>query len=723
MLAELYDAAWGVSSFFGAFFRAHGYFSFGIGFRSIAAVWLIACTWLASLRAARFLLPQGPLVLRWSGMFCCGMWLATVGFHALRGLHAFALGWALLASTGLLAATHFVRRDRWPLVVCLWREAHDVGAVARLVRRSPYFPFWVIFAAGGALLGLRSLIIPPLGWDTMTYHGPRAAQWVQSGKFTFDAGVGSYDFYRHFFAGAEVLMAWAMLPFHSDLFANLASFVQWIGLGLSAWALARAMGLREPFASTSASVLMFTPVLQLEVGSGYVELALNAALLNGIAVALVCLRRPRPGALVLCALALGLAAGIKLPGAPPAAVVAGVLAIRFLATRTLSHRTKLASAAISIAVALLPAAPWLGRAYRDTGYPLSPLPAQLFGMTLGVASPMMRWYAHRPQLTPYAWDAEKGSLLSIFTPLSRLGETPSSWALVPLLLLPVGLVAFARRRPIAALALTTAALMPVLAHYSEGMIPVRLLRAQSSARFLLPTFALIVPLSLTWCRAWRPLAVAYRWVLLGYSLAQLVLCMRRGWGDWEHRELAIVALALALFVGSVRRLARTRPFRAFGLAIVLCMWFCSGLQLRRDETLGLALQKSYALVNFPRFWVEGVALVDEPEHPRTIAITGGPDRSSDKWFHYFYLGRRFQNRMRYVIPTRDGGVAHFGKGGDLDARADRDSWLGRLDESGATEVLTFPPRSLEQRWMEEEVPDRFEKLAGKDDWGLFRYRR
>jgi hypothetical protein len=425
---------------------------------------------------------------------------------------------------------------------------------------------------------------------------------------------------------------------------------------------------------------------------------------------------------VLCALALGVAAGIKLPGAPPAAVVASALAVRFVATRALSVRTKLSAVAISLIAALLPAAPWLARAYRDTGYPLSPLPAQLFGLTLGVASPMLRWYAHRPQLTPYAWDAERDSLLAIFSPLSRLGETFGSWALLPLLVLPLGWFAFARRRPLAALALIAAALMPILAHFSEGMIPVRLLRAQSSARFLVPSFALIVPLSLAWCRPGRPLAAAYRWLLLGYSLAELVLCMRRGWGEWEHRELALLGLALVLFVGAVRVLSRTRLFSAFGLALVLGMWFCSGLQLRRDETLGLALQKSHALVNFPRFWVEGVALIDEPEHPRTIAITGGPDRSSDKWFHYSYLGRRFQNRVCYVVPTKDGGLAHFGKGGDLDARADRESWLGRLDQAGASEVITFPPRSIEQGWMEA-APERFEKLAGKDDWGLFRIQR
>lgn len=721
-LSELLDAAWGISAFFDALMDAHAYWQFGTAFRALAAAWLIFCASLAALRAARLLLPCSGLALRWSGAWCCGMWLSTIGFHLLRSVHGFAIGWALLASTALLAVTILVRRDAWPLAICVWREVHAAGALGRRIRAGRYAFFWAIFAAGGVLLALRSLIIPPLGWDTLTYHGPRAAQWVQTGKFTFDAGTGSYDFYRHFFAGAEVLMAWAMLPFHSDVFVNLASVVQWIGLGLSAWALARAIGLREPFASTSAAVIMFTPVLQLEVSSGYVELALNAALLHGIAVALVCLRRPSAGALVMCAVALGVATGIKLPGAPPAAIVAAVLLVRVLATRRLAIRDKLSALGVSAVVAVLPAGPWLARAYRDTDYPLSPMPAQLFGMTLGVASPMLRWYAHRPQLTPYAWGAEKEALLAIFSPFWRLNETLGAWALLPLLLFPFGLVAFARRRPIAALALTAAAVMPVLAHYSGGMIPVRLLRAPSSARFLVPTFALAVPISLAWCRRGRPLAAAYRWALLAYALSALVLCARRGWGDWEHRELVITALALAFFIGGVRVLAHRRPLRAVGVAVVLYMWFCSGLQVRRDETLGLALQKSHALVNFPRFWVEGVPLVDEPDQPRVIAITGGPDRSSDKWFHYFFLGRRLQNQLRYVVPTRDGGVAHFGKGGDLDQRADRASWLGRLDAAGASEVVTFPPRSIEQRWMEE-MPDRFERLAGKDDWGLFRVRR
>jgi hypothetical protein len=279
-----------------------------------------------------------------------------------------------------------------------------------------------------------------------------------------------------------------------------------------------------------------------------------------------------------------------------------------------------------------------------------------------------------------------------------------------------------RRQPLAALALTGAALMPVLAHFSEGMTPVRLLRAHSAARFLVPSFALILVISLAWCRRGRPLATAYCWLLLASPLTYVVLCMRRGWADWEHRELAIVALALALLLGVTIALSRRGAGWAAGVFLLGWMIFCSGLQLRRDETRPSAIARSYALVHLPRWWVDGVPFVDEPDRPHLIAITGGPDRSADKWLYYFYLGRRLQNRVRYIVPTGDGKLAHDGWQGDLQQRASKDAWLGRLDQAGISEVLTFPTRSLEQTWMEESG-DRFEKLAGDEDWGLFRIRR
>ncbi|HKU41756.1 MAG TPA: hypothetical protein VJR89_26545, partial [Polyangiales bacterium] len=352
-LWELLDAIWGLGDLFASLRENHGYFSWSSALGGLAAVWLVGCAWGVSVCAARWLAPQAGLPLRWSITFSAGMWISTVGFHALRELQAFQIGWALLACTALLGVSL-----RVGLLRALRLELRALRAFLCLLRRSRERALWVIASVFGALLFVRGFVIPPLGWDTITYHGPRAAQWIATGRFTFEPGVGAFDFYRHFFAGGEVLSAWAMLPFHSDLLANLASFVQWIGLGLGAWAVARAIGLREPFASTSAAVLMFVPTLQLEVNSGYVEIALNGALLQGIAAALQCMRRPQLGLAIAAALSLGVAVGIKLPGAPPAAIVAGLLWLRLLPARALDVRQKLIGLGASLCAALLPAAPW-----------------------------------------------------------------------------------------------------------------------------------------------------------------------------------------------------------------------------------------------------------------------------------------------------------------------------------------------------------------------------
>ncbi|HEX4354755.1 MAG TPA: hypothetical protein VHZ95_17615, partial [Polyangiales bacterium] len=366
-----------------------------IALRALAAGWLIACGLLCSIRLARWLVPEADAVLRWSTIFSVGTWLSTIGFHALFALHAFQLGFALLAGSVALMIAIVASPAHDPLGRLLRRERRAIGAIARSVRRGRYFAIWCVFGVFAAPLALRAFVIPPLGWDTLTYHAPRAAQWVQAHRFTFDQGVGSYDFYRHFFSGGEVLMAWAMLPFHSDLLANLASVAQWIGVGLSSWALARAIGLKEPFASTSAAMIMFAPTMQSEVNSGYVELPLDAALLQGIALALHCLRRPRIGAVVACAMALGVATGIKLPAAPPAAIFALLVAFRLVRAHELTPARRSIALGLCALVVLAPAAPWMLRAWIDTGYPLSPLPIDLLGHKLGVASAMVRWYGER----------------------------------------------------------------------------------------------------------------------------------------------------------------------------------------------------------------------------------------------------------------------------------------------------------------------------------------
>jgi hypothetical protein len=212
------------------------------------------------------------------------------------------------------------------------------------------------------------------------------------------------------------------------------------------------------------------------------------------------------------------------------------------------------------------------------------------------------------------------------------------------------------------------------------------------------------------------------------------ISLRHGFGVWEMRELMIVLVA-SLLLGTLLWLAvswrvrattldsralRGIPWRLAAVCVVFAVG-CSALQQRRDQTRHLAYETSFALHSSPRFWALAAPLVDEPGKSHNIALTGGPLQNSDNWFYYFFLGSRFQNTVSYVPPTKDGGVAYFGPHGDFDQRADADKWLERLKNRHITDVLTFPPYSTEQRWMDER-PDKFEKPMGGFDWGLYRVR-
>jgi hypothetical protein len=122
---------------------------------------------------------------------------------------------------------------------------------------------------------------------------------------------------------------------------------------------------------------------------------------------------------------------------------------------------------------------------------------------------------------------------------------------------------------------------------------------------------------------------------------------------------------------------------------------------------------------FPRYWRQAAARLDEPGVTHRIAITAGPHQDGDNWHSYFFLGRRLQNTLHYIPVSQNGAILHFGPKGQRTRRADESAWLARIAERDISEVVSLRPRSLEQDWMEAR-PERFRKLAGGPDWGLFR---
>ncbi|MEY4514839.1 MAG: hypothetical protein RLZZ450_6961 [Pseudomonadota bacterium] len=723
---DLFLSITGLADFIEASAAAHYWLSGTVVLRALAALVMIACTLVFCVRAVRLALPTLTLPLRWGAILGVGMWVSTMGFHALRGLGLFNLPAGLLGTTALGAIAVYALPERAPVGWALRREWRALKAVASLFVRNKFWFATSLFAALFALLALRSLIVPPLGWDTITYHGPRMVHWLQTNQFTFDPGPGPYSFYRHFFSGGEALMVWSLLPFHSDLFANLVTIVQWVGVGCASWGLARALGVREPFAATSGGLVMFVPVLMLEMNTGYVEAPLNLALLLGVGLAVQCLRRPNGALAIAAAMSLGVAAGIKLPGAPPGVIVLAALLVRLLLFRQAALRQRLTWIALSIVGGALPVWPWVAQAYAETGYPLSPMPVKVLGWTLGVSSPAMDWYQEREKLVPHQWESEASALSRLFSEVGftseAVGPSLGVTSLVPLIVAWLGVLVLLRRRPLLACVMAAAMAVPWAAHFSSGLSVPRLLWSVSVARYLIGLLGMAIPLSFVWCRPGSSLATTYQRVLLFISLLWVAIPLRHGFGNWEMRELMVVGtclIVLGALLGQVFRPDRARTtWQRYGLAAALLALSCSALQLRRDQTRALACSSSFALHASLRFWASSIAKIDKPDVVHKIAVTGGPWRNSDQWFYYFFFGSRFQNVIEYVPPTRDAGIAHFGPRGDFAQRADRESWLTRIDQRKMTDVLTFPPRSLEQEWMES-LPERFRKLEGSEDWGLY----
>jgi len=118
------------------------------------------------------------------------------------------------------------------------------------------------------------------------------------------------------------------------------------------------------------------------------------ALVAACALAIHALRRDAPCALLLCGAALGVGLGIKIFALPVATI--GGLTVAALALARDRGGWTLATTGAGAGLLVLAAAPWFVGTWLRTGYPLSPMPVEVAGITLGRANPSLLWYMDRP---------------------------------------------------------------------------------------------------------------------------------------------------------------------------------------------------------------------------------------------------------------------------------------------------------------------------------------
>jgi hypothetical protein len=289
------------------------------------------------------------------------VWSAAVGqpLYALAALGAGVLGFFGAPPARVLAA----------LTAAGWVAGLAAAPWRGLGRRAKASP-WTTRALGGLIL-LATLYAclraatPPTEKDTLGYHFAAPQRYLQEGRISMLEGNP-----RAWYPALAQMFWMSALAFDGPGAAQLLNVLQML---LAAGALAL-LG-RRTFGAESGTVAaaIFVGLYQSRrlgaTGSDMFFLSFFAA--AALLAAVRAIEQPGLRRFGLCGVALGAAAGVKIPGL---IVVAAVLA-----TLALLGRRRGAAVATAAVVAALIASPWYGRLTAYTGNPLWPFLPELLG--------------------------------------------------------------------------------------------------------------------------------------------------------------------------------------------------------------------------------------------------------------------------------------------------------------------------------------------------------
>jgi len=642
---------------------------------------------------------------RVSAAVVAGIWLATVGFFLLFSANGFR---PLPAVLGIVALALFARA--WPGAVYehASRDWHQLREEGLGWLRSTW---GAVTGAIGALALLRTLLTPPLGWDWMTYRGPRAVHFLQGYDWALPQAPGIWNMCRHYVAGTEVLAAWTMLPFHNDFATALGHFMHWISLGACVASLAHALGLRGDTRGLSIAAALNMPIAYVLIGTGYSGLL---AAVGTTAAAAHGARFAQGGNVSHAALAivgLGIAVGAGITNVVPALLV-GLLLTAFAATRS-DRRHAMGAVVIGTAVALLVFVPWLLVAYRDTGAPLSPLPATLFGIELGRSNAEVDFAQTFFYEGEYTWAKESTTVRHWFVHPLIYENFGVLGGVVVIGCVPGAWVARGRWRGLLIAGGMSVALFASM--FPPGMNMIRLTGGPGITRFLVGALAVLAPIAMAATER-GDAGRLYRQVVVVNVIGLAIFNALHGWMFYERMPVLIMAMVFAVGMPLLFKLGRNDASLGLVLAFVALSvggWYLRKEQLRRRAT---ATQTAFQFHGSPRYWAPVAAALDTPDRPRTIAITGGLGHGAMSWPPYYFFGSELQNTVLHVTSTASGEILTATSPASI--RRSRAEWFRRLADANVDAVVAFPGPSPELEWMSNR-PEVFERIAGDANWGAF----
>lgn len=298
---------------------------------------------------------------------------------ALGALGLFRLLPLILAHGVLLAAG-----------LALWQRGRPATA-SSMGRKRPFsWPFLLLGAlavGSGFQLFLWSVRQPIYDYDSLAYHLPTIANWIQHGRLVLldqfaHEQIGRYPY------NWELLSALLLLCLGDDLLVALPNLLAWMLLGVAIYACAREVDARPSHSLTAALVVLSMPLLLASVNRIQVDLPLAAFFTVGLYWLLTRNEGDRRLAGSGLLMAIGLMAGIKMSGLAYGGLLALPWAVAHLSRLPgISLRPWLRQDLLAGVLSVGTGAFWYVRNYLDLGNPLAYLAVSVGNMEILPGNP------------------------------------------------------------------------------------------------------------------------------------------------------------------------------------------------------------------------------------------------------------------------------------------------------------------------------------------------
>lgn len=360
---------------------------YSLEFLFVNAIVLIgAMGFIHCLRLSGFLLNAMALFLAYVSQITLSMLLAGVALQQLNDVTVIIINTVITAALVPLA----LRYGGIPTMQELRSIPQHLMKRLSEALSSPLSGGLMILVLGAvAWLMLLVYLLPPFDYDGLAYHLIDVAAWLQAGRIydiPFSFWSNSYP------ANTEVFDTWLTMFLHSDALANGGQIPFALCGGLGVASLARTYGLKRSSAVTAGALFVLTPIVLVEMLSGYVDVAMSGVFLAFVAFLVRFLYEPKVRYLIVAGLGAGMTLGIKSSGFAYIGVYIFVLAGAYIYHRWLRRDgTRLKSPLVlDIAVVafilgapmLLLASYWYLRTWALYGNPLYPVTVGALGHTI-----------------------------------------------------------------------------------------------------------------------------------------------------------------------------------------------------------------------------------------------------------------------------------------------------------------------------------------------------